>query len=340
MTGIASRLIGRMIARRRLRRSLLGRCRKAGLPIDRLHIRDSGVGHAHDLRLSRSGKSLEIAINWRAVLDSRNLTNVFRHRSMAIIDPFVRSNGSIALGNVSDGEESGPDTIVFSSKRRDAILVPDAIFYESRGYADYRRAADAWGAGWAARDEKIVWRGTTTGHGRITSAGMAPDDGSLLPRTRMCLLLRSMKGVDARIVDVAQSADPAKDRSRLEQADILGGRIDPKTWLVRKFAIDIDGNSNAWSNLFTRLLAGCCVLKVSSAQGFRQWYYDELQPWQHFVPVEADLSDLREKIDWCRAHDKRCAEIAAAGRDFACRRDFATEMDGAVDTLNRCLGPR
>ena len=96
---------------------------------------------------------------------------------------------------------------------------------------------------------------------------------------------------------MAQSVEPERDRRNLEQAGILAGYVDQMTWLVRKFALDIDGNTNAWSNLFTRLLAGCCVIKIASPLGFRQWYYDELKPWQHFVPVRADLSDLREKIE-------------------------------------------
>ncbi|MEP9390169.1 glycosyl transferase family 90 [Mesorhizobium sp. KR9-304] len=167
---------------------------------------------------------------------------------------------------------------------------------------------------------------------------MTLDDDGLLQRTRMCLILRATPGVDAKFAGIAQSADPRHDRLRLERAGILAGYIDPMTWLVRKFAIDIDGNTNAWTNLFTRLLAGCCVIKIASPFGYRQWYYDALTPWQHFVPVKADLSDLREKIDWCRTHDAECAEIASAGRDFALRRDFATEMKRAVETLDERLG--
>ena len=167
---------------------------------------------------------------------------------------------------------------------------------------------------------------------------MAPGDEELLQRTRMCLILRTTPGVDARFATLAQSDAPQLDQRRLEEAGILAGYIDPMTWLVRKFAIDIDGNSNAWTNLFTRLLAGCCVIKIASPLGYRQWYYDTLSPWRHFVPVKADLSDLQEKIDWCREHDNECAEIASAGCDFARRRDFATEMKYAVETLNRRLG--
>src|SRR5262249_30353973 len=96
-----------------------------------------------------------------------------------------------------------------------------------------------------------------------------------------------------------------------------GSRVAPATWLGQKHALDIDGFSNAWSNLFTRLLFGCCVLKVESRYGFRQWYYDRLKPWQHYIPVAADLSDLAERVDWARAHDRACQEIAEAGRRLA-----------------------
>ncbi|MCI5073607.1 glycosyl transferase family 90 [Oricola sp.] len=240
-----------------------------------------------------------------------------------------------AIGDISDGEESGGGIISFSSSNPDAILVPDAIFHASQGYASLRAASASWVTGWQARKETIVWRGSTTGVGTISNAEMNPADASLLPRTRMCLMLRGSPGVDARIVGIAQSDDLEGDRSRLDHAGVLGNHIDPMTWLARKFAIDIDGNTNAWSNLFTRLLAGCCVIKIASPHGYRQWYYNALEPWRHFVPVNADFSDLHEKIDWCRAHDSRCEEIAEAGRAFALQREFASEMKGAVRTLER-----
>lgn len=333
MIRAVSRLVGRHYLRIRLSRQL----RKAGMPIAGLRLVDARKGPSHHLELSKGDRSIDIAIDFRSVLDNPELARVFRHRGAAIIDPFVRSKASVAVGNISDGEESGPGTVVFSATARDAILVPDAVFYASRGYASYRRACESWRTDWAARKEKIVWRGTTTGHGRIASAEMAPGDDSLIQRTRMCLALREIPGVDAKFASLAQSVESERDRRQLEQAGILGGRIDPRTWIIRKFAIDIDGNSNAWSNLFTRLLAGCCVIKIESPFGFRQWYYDALLPWQHYVPVQADLSDLREKIDWCRAHDQQCSEIAAAGRDFAVHRDFDTEMKRAVETLDSRL---
>jgi hypothetical protein len=59
--------------------------------------------------------------------------------------------------------------------------------------------------------------------------------------------------------------------------------------------IDIDGNANSWDGLFWKLLSNSVVLKVESNNS--QWYYSQLKPWHHFVPVKADLSDLVEKVE-------------------------------------------
>ena len=40
------------------------------------------------------------------------------------------------------------------------------------------------------------------------------------------------------------------------------------------------------------------------------WYFPLLQPYVDHVPVNADLSDLEEKIRWCRQNDDKCREIA------------------------------
>lgn len=57
---------------------------------------------------------------------------------------------------------------------------------------------------------------------------------------------------------------------------------------------------------------GSVILKVKPRQvADRMWYFPLLQEWVDHVPVEADLSDLEEKIRWCRENDDKCREIAA-----------------------------
>jgi len=213
--------------------------------------------------------------------------------------------------------EDGP-VLGFCSNRAASLLVPDRGFYASRGYARARRQAAA-APTFADRDDLVVWRGRATGHGVVANATMAATDTDLLQRVRMCLLLGGETGralgVDARIVAGRHQAEDATEACR--RAGIIRDPLPEASWTGRRFAIDIDGYSNAFSNLFIRLLYGCCVIKIASPSGFRQWYYDRLEPWRHYLPVAADMSDLVERIDWCRRHPEACRDIAAAGQAFA-----------------------
>jgi hypothetical protein len=241
--------------------------------------------------------------------------------------------GAELVAEISDGEESGPGLISFCSRDPDAILIPDHVFIRTRGYEIERALARANVMDWDERSDRIVWRGSSTGAGLISKPYLSADDPELIMRVRLCLVLNGMPDTDVKLSGIAQSANKALDSERLAGAGILGEFVSPLCWYGSKFAIDIDGNSNAWSNFFTRLLIGCCVLKVVSRDGYRQWYYGDSEPWIHYVPVKADLSDLHERIAWCRANLAECREIAARGQEFAMARDFDTEVALAARRL-------
>jgi hypothetical protein len=46
------------------------------------------------------------------------------------------------------------------------------------------------------------------------------------------------------------------------------------------------------------------------------WYFPLLQPYVDHVPVLADLSDLEEKIRWCRQNDDKCRQIGENAKIF------------------------
>jgi hypothetical protein len=236
-----------------------------------------------------------------------------------------------AVADLSDGETAGPGCLGFCSRDPAAILVPDPYFICNTGYHELRGVAQE--TAWRDRGDRIVWRGSTTGSGTIATDELSPDDPSLIPRVRLCLKLQDVPAADVKISTIVQSNDPAGDTERLARAGIMGDFIPPLAWRGFKFAIDIDGNTNAWQNLFTRLLMGCCVLKVASPSNFRQWYYEDLKPWIHYIPVKADLSDLGRQIAWCRANPDACERVAADGQAFAMARDYATEVAAAVERV-------
>jgi hypothetical protein len=222
-----------------------------------------------------------------------------------------------------------PGVMTACSKELRAILVPDPDFYNSGGYAELRtRACTA--PAWMKRSDVILWRGSTTG-GVVRSLGSSDDlsDPDTLPRIRMCSLLRGLPQVDARIVSVVQTSNPVGLTAILRSAGLMAEWMPEERWIEHKFAIDIDGNSNSWSNLFRSLLLGCCVIKISSPRGYRQWYYDRLLPFEHYVPVRADMSDLYQQIEWCRDNIGFCGQIAANGQMFASSMVLQEELTDA-----------
>ena len=98
-----------------------------------------------------------------------------------------------------------------------------------------------------------------------------------------------------------------------------------------------EGNTNSWPGLFQKLLTGSPVLKVTSASGHRQWYYDRLKPWVNFVPVASDMSDLIEKVRWLQAHDDAARAIGDHGRTLARSLDYEGELKSASRTIEAAL---
>lgn len=81
-----------------------------------------------------------------------------------------------------------------------------------------------------------------------------------------------------------------------------------------KYQINIDGTVAAYRMPY--LLAGdSVVLKQDS--GYYEHFYSQLQPWEHYIPVRADLADLLEKIQWAKEHDEEARSISQKGQQFA-----------------------
>lgn len=256
---------------------------------------------------------------------------------------FVRllSDPSVADGmwraDVGDAVHGEGPVLGFCSRWRDTILVPDRGFVTKRGYEAERRAGRA-APPFEDRDPAILWRGGPTGEGEFFADPLGPAAPGLKQRVRLCLLLRDRprSGPDAVDVRIARGRAVDTDlEARYRAAGILGEFVPQRSWCGRRFAIDVDGYANAFSNLFIRLLYGCCVIRVASPLGFRQWYHDRLEPGRHYVPVAADLSDLDAVIDWCRRHPAECAAIAREGQRVAMEMTFSGEMRRTVETIAR-----
>jgi hypothetical protein len=233
--------------------------------------------------------------------------------------------------------------LAFCSNRSDNTLIPDHFFVGYRGYQWLRDAFARNPIPWSARIPKAFWRGSTTGlpsfvrtdlhevdrHGRPFPVS----DWRSLERIALCRYAKANPLLfDAGVTSVVQIEDPACEEE-LRSQGLFAEFSPPQDLQLYRYNIDIDGNVNSFSGLYFKLLSGSPVLKVESSRGFRQWYYDRLAPFENYVPVKPDLSDLSEKTEWLRDHDDEARRIGEAGRARALSMTFESESARARKSI-------
>lgn len=80
-----------------------------------------------------------------------------------------------------------------------------------------------------------------------------------------------------------------------------------------KYIINIEGNIAAF-RLSLELSYNSVILLVKS--DYYLWYQPLLKEWIHYVPIKSDLSDLMDKIEWCKNNDNKCKKIANNAFEF------------------------
>lgn len=94
-----------------------------------------------------------------------------------------------------------------------------------------------------------------------------------------------------------------------------------------KYIVHVDGHVSAF-RLSLELSSGSVLLIAESK--YRLWFRKQLKEYVHYVPVNADLSNLFEQIRWCRTHDAECKQIAANAKRFY---ETFLKKDGILDYM-------
>ncbi|CAL6327832.1 unnamed protein product [Bathycoccus prasinos] len=82
-----------------------------------------------------------------------------------------------------------------------------------------------------------------------------------------------------------------------------------------KFILSLSG-AGAWTFFRTYgFLLGSLMFCQDAPQEL--WYYDRFKAMIHYVPVQEDLSDIEQKLQWARDNPIMAAAIAAEGRTLA-----------------------
>lgn len=81
-----------------------------------------------------------------------------------------------------------------------------------------------------------------------------------------------------------------------------------------KYLIDIQGYG--WTDRLKILLQLGRVVLIQE-RAAKEWYFDELVPMKHYVPIKSDLSDLIDRIKWLEDNPDIYNKIARNMRDLA-----------------------
>lgn len=97
--------------------------------------------------------------------------------------------------------------------------------------------------------------------------------------------------------------------------------------LKYKYILNIDGHVTAF-RLGHELQMNSVILLVKSH--YYIWFMPYLKPYEHYVPIKCDLSDLIDRINWCKKNDDKCKKIVENANRFY--KKYMT-LDGAYDYM-------
>lgn len=171
----------------------------------------------------------------------------------------------------------------YGARRSDptALLVPEAHYLGGRYYRTLLARMTFERVRWGSKRARAIFAGGDHG----------PSANGPTPRRR----LRSAAEAGGLPVDVH-----------------LGQAVGRRRQMTYKYLLDVDGWVRTWDAWAWKLASGSVVL--SPASDWTTFFTELFEPWEHFVPVAGDFSDLGERLEWCRQHDEECREIVRRAR--------------------------
>ena len=170
---------------------------------------------------------------------------------------------------------------------------------------------------WEQKIPTAIFRGSTTGCGTTIDTN---------PRLKVALISHQTKPdkkgipyLDAGITKWnirTRKLENERYLQTIEKDSFPFGLVpfkSPTEQSQHKYIIHIQGHVSAF-RLSLELSMGSVILMVESP--WKQWFTNMLIPYQHFVPVNANMDNLIDQIKWCRDNDDQCRQIARNAVEF------------------------
>jgi hypothetical protein len=161
---------------------------------------------------------------------------------------------------------------------------------------------------WSLKKNMAVFRGALTGFNRdgYNRDATAFDNCMIVRRCRLVLRYDRSNLVDARLVHINGVLPDTLNGTKL-----TGQLLSTERLLHYKAIIMLEGNDVA-SGLKWVLLSNSVVMMQPPS--YTSWAMEELlEPWVHYIPLNEELSDVEEKMQWVLDHDDQAQQISKRG---------------------------
>jgi len=191
---------------------------------------------------------------------------------------------------------------------------------------------------WSKKTPTAVFRGASTGSGVTIDSNPRLKVSSL----KFPPLQIDNKGPYIKLLDAGITKWNTRPRKTMNSFYLqtidhnklpfkLVNPLSPEEQSKYKYIINIDGHVSAF-RLSLELSMGSVILLVDSK--YKLWFKKYLIENFHYIRIKSDLSDLYEKIIWCRENDQKCEEIAKNAKIFY---DKYLGKDGILDYMQILL---
>lgn len=188
---------------------------------------------------------------------------------------------------------------------------------------------------WEQRQAVLLWRGSSASWdgGRVRAVRVARRHPDMMD------IKVAMKGLEIKAATEHPPGHPEKSMAchgflmGVAAAGSIGGPATAEecTGIVSpflsiegqmqyKFILDLDGGASSF-RLKRDLLSGATIFRIvhkSPLDQNEQFFFPDLVPWKHFVPVSFENmeTDLVSKVQWAISHDAEARKIAEEGAAF------------------------
>ena len=162
---------------------------------------------------------------------------------------------------------------------------------------------------WDQRKSLLFWRGSPTDYTWPIIWPYTTDNWFLHTRGRACCLsLQFPELIDAKFTNIHNFQGLDEFLTFVEPVSIA-------LHLNYKYQLQVTGGMANFPRDRWQFYSESTIFRHPHPH--EMFWYDLLQPWIHYIPVESDLSDLVDKIIWAKQNDLECQKIAKNGREFA-----------------------